>query len=482
MFIVFNEYLKIDTSSISTVDTYNNDFSKKLIEENIFNKSTIDIKTLKISGKNLIPFSKFDPTNRNCRSKSPININNNINLSHSNYNDDKIKPIINTLKLCQSCNLPNEKSYIISDKNLKLIEKGILDKDNDIENLNNIIKAARRDFLDAQEKYQASTQINSEIIKGQEKYKNQIIFLNEENSKLKKTLDKYISEFSKVMIIYKKIKKIINIIFSSVDIYTDFLSVHNNPDEEQNNMKCEKTDNFFDKNLQMKLLKNLAELLKTIDDNDIRNFDFLLKKNNDRSILIEPLDKQHHSNNSINCQSSFKEDEIFLNDSCSTKKNYIQEIEERYSNLDKENQQLKGQFYDLDNYLSRISSIFEEKNLNLSETAKDVIAMKKRILEINRIITSKERENSLLKISLHNLQNEITNNQIEMDKRINQGIKQSKIKYTSQEEIQRSLNDEIIKLKTQLENNEKYSKIKEENDKKNNEDLISKIKYNRFNI
>jgi len=69
--------------------------------------------------------------------------------------------------------------------------------------------------------------------------------------------------------------------------------------------------------------------------------------------------------------------------------------------LEEQNKELKEKIYDYENFLKKISHIYQSKNINLADTAKDVIHMKKRIADLNEINQDLQRENDFLRISFH---------------------------------------------------------------------------------
>jgi len=63
------------------------------------------------------------------------------------------------------------------------------------------------------------------------------------------------------------------------------------------------------------------------------------------------------------------------------------------------NKELREKIYDYETFFRKISHVYESKNIDLAEAAKDVIVMKKRIANLNDINEDLERENDYLRIS-----------------------------------------------------------------------------------
>ena len=76
-------------------------------------------------------------------------------------------------------------------------------------------------------------------------------------------------------------------------------------------------------------------------------------------------------------------------------------IEEDLLKIEKTNKELREKIYDYETFFRKISHIYESKNVDLAEAAKDIIQMKKRIANLNDINEDLERENNYLRISFH---------------------------------------------------------------------------------
>ncbi len=69
--------------------------------------------------------------------------------------------------------------------------------------------------------------------------------------------------------------------------------------------------------------------------------------------------------------------------------------------IEKINKELRERIYDYETFFRKISHIYESKNIDLAESAKDIINMKKRIANLNDLNEDIERENDYLRISFH---------------------------------------------------------------------------------
>lgn len=76
-------------------------------------------------------------------------------------------------------------------------------------------------------------------------------------------------------------------------------------------------------------------------------------------------------------------------------------MEDDLLRTEKINKELRKKIYDYETFFRKISHIYESKNLDLSDAAKDIIQMKKRIANLNEINEDLERENHYLRISFH---------------------------------------------------------------------------------
>ena len=65
--------------------------------------------------------------------------------------------------------------------------------------------------------------------------------------------------------------------------------------------------------------------------------------------------------------------------------------------------EIKSKIYDYETYYKKIGHLYDSKNLDLAEAAKDFIEMKKRINFMNNLNQNLQRENECLKLSYHSL-------------------------------------------------------------------------------
>lgn len=76
-------------------------------------------------------------------------------------------------------------------------------------------------------------------------------------------------------------------------------------------------------------------------------------------------------------------------------------IESDLLRIEKINKGLREKIYDYETFFRKISHIYESKNIDLADAAKDIIHMKKRTANLNDINEDLERENDYLRISFH---------------------------------------------------------------------------------
>lgn len=76
-------------------------------------------------------------------------------------------------------------------------------------------------------------------------------------------------------------------------------------------------------------------------------------------------------------------------------------IEDELLKFETKNKQLKEKIYDYETFFRKVSHIYETKNIDLADAAKDIIQMKKRIANLNDFNEDLERENDYLRISFH---------------------------------------------------------------------------------
>ena len=69
--------------------------------------------------------------------------------------------------------------------------------------------------------------------------------------------------------------------------------------------------------------------------------------------------------------------------------------------MEKENKNLKEKIYDYEIFIRKISHIYEYRNINLVDAAKDIIQMKKRIFNLNNLNDNLQKDNEYLRISYH---------------------------------------------------------------------------------
>lgn len=384
----------------------------------------------------------------------------NKNLIPINQEQEKhIHNALSKLKCCQKIALPDEKNYFISEKNLKMIESAIQDKDSDIQNLKVLLKLAKSDMDSFQSKYRELYG----IIEEQNNEKNSIIenfeFYISENKQLKENYDDICFQYNKILIIFKKVEIFINIVFKLINSYDDMLKKENL--ENDNSTKNENLKNFIQKENNPKFTNLLNNLKELIQEKELRTFNYLYLELNEK-IDTNNLNKINNSNFLLS----------------SNDKNYIK--------MEKMNKELKSKLYDYESFIKKVSEIEENKIINLADIAKDMLYIKKRNMELNNLNENLEKENEYLRISYHNLYNDFVNIKNELSENL-EIMKNHKndIKILKQnEDYLKKQREEFLKRITELEINtkelnEKLNNLLSDNNKLNAERTHYKTEFDK---
>jgi hypothetical protein len=314
-------------------------------------------------------------------SKNLIPVNSSHNHNHNPIDDSQIKNMVSKLKICQKHNLPNEKNYFVSEKNLKLIEEALSEKESDINNLKALLSFTKNDIDSFQKKYDDLYQIIEELENEKNILLTKLENLLQENKQLKDNYDDFSFQYNKIIIYFKKIENFLAIVFKWYDSFKDKL-------KNEENEKCllNNTNIVISPNSRfMEIFKNLHNLIQGEDGEGNKNMNMKMR---DFNFLFT------HSITNSNFEFELENKEkLFL----------YSNIDSDYLKMEKMNKQLKNKLYDYENFLKKLSHIYETKNVDLTDIAKDMIETKKRITDLDTLNENLEKENDYLRISYHNL-------------------------------------------------------------------------------
>jgi hypothetical protein len=336
---------------------------KNKLDTSILNTSNLEIKTSKTT-KNLIPFTE---------------------------EERKMKDLVNKMKICQKHNLPNEKNYFVTEKNLKLIENALSEKDTDISNLKNLVYYAKNEFDNFKLKFKELNRVieeqaeeKAEILKA---YDNMAKY----NKQLKENYDDYSFQYNKMLIYFKKLESLVHLVVKLKDSY------HDTEKSETIVTKIEKLESKSNKYVKKKpnmkaseetliyipkTKKNDPDLSKVIEN--IKQISQILEEDELKAYVALFISSE--VKNSLDNKNFLKSSSVI-----------------DYQKLEKENKQLKDKVYDYESFVEKMSFLYESKKFDLTDMAKDMIDTKKRISQITSMNDSLEKENDYLRISYHNL-------------------------------------------------------------------------------
>lgn len=211
--------------SMNDNETFNNYSYRERL-----NQSAIYLKTTK-NAKNLVPF-KFN--------------------KNSDLDENKqIKQCFDRLKLCQRVHLPKEKNYFISEKNMKLLETAINEKECDINILRSLLNMAKDDIDLYKNRYESVNIYIDEIINEKNNLIEDLVKISDEKKKIKENYDEYVDKYNKMLTFLKKIQNIVIMINKMKLSFEEF------------------TENYSDKDTKLNLNKNFLIDCERIEDNEI---------------------------------------------------------------------------------------------------------------------------------------------------------------------------------------------------------------------
>jgi len=319
---------------------------------------------------------------------------------------DCIHTNLDNIRLCVKNKLPKEKNYCITEKNLKKIELAIEDKDSDIESLKAMLLLAKKDIDHFQEKYNKLYCIIDELNDEKANIKDEINDLLNENKMLKQNLDEYISQYDKILLVQKKFENTINKLIETMNTFDNF------------NKDCLNLISSTNREDKSDFLKNMLNLHKIIAKDQIKNYISIFSLNENQ---LKEIDKKVYNEisnasninlvlrqkspiSNTNLTTSSSQNSIFNLNKDNRSKSYLEQLEEKCKALSASNLELKQKNLDLENFIQKLNPILENsKDINLSETAKDLISMNKKVMNLNKSISKLEMENCYFKIYIHNL-------------------------------------------------------------------------------
>ena len=319
-------------SNISKTRSPNKGMSsfKNKLDSSVINSSNLEVRSGKTT-KNLIPIP-----------------------SHLE-GENKMKEFVSKMKICQKHNLPNEKNYFVTEKNLKLIEEALVEKDADINNLKSLLFFAKNDF----DKFKINYSDLNKTIEQQDNEKSELIkafdSLAKFNKQLQENYDDYSFQYNKMLIFFKKIESLIHLVIKLKQSYED-LQI--------------KSENF-ELGKKTKLIEIINSIISKLKEDEIKAY---------LSLFVYNSESSHDNKN-------------FLKAS----------VPNNITRLEKQHKLSKDKLYDYETFVKKLSFLYESKKFDLTDIARDMIETKKRISELDDLNESLERENEYLRISYHNL-------------------------------------------------------------------------------
>lgn len=262
-------------------EIYNNHSYKERL-----NQSAIYIKTSK-NAKTLIPFK----TSKN-----------------SDLDENKqMKQCLDRLKLCQRVHLPKEKNYFISEKNLKLLESAINEKEGDINILQKLLNMAKDDIDLYKNRYESVNIYIDEILNEKNNLIEDLVKISEEKNKIKENYDEYVDKYNKMLIFLKKIQNIILMIMKTKTSYEDFLVIYSDKETKVNLNKkfylnCEKIDDnkripsYIKLPENAEFLKKFQEIVELADSEELRMYLKFFTKDNFLKVTRSFFDDESYEN------------------------------------------------------------------------------------------------------------------------------------------------------------------------------------------
>ena len=273
-----NKTIKKDTSLEQT-----SNFKDKL------NSTGIQFKTIR-SNKQLIPM--------------------NFNTKTSCGQETEIRHALDKLKLCQKIHLPTEKNYFISEKNMKLLEQAINEKECDINILRGLLNMAKDDIDLYKNRYESINIYIEEILNENSNLLKDIENISEEKKQLKENFDEYSDKYNRMLIFLKKFGELVNTFISMKKSYDEFLELYSDSDTKNNlkgNMVVECFNNeedpvnsretFIQIPKKAEFLKLFKDILNEIQSKELKIYVKFYDKNNlNKNQIFKNMNKIQISN------------------------------------------------------------------------------------------------------------------------------------------------------------------------------------------
>jgi len=239
---------------------YDNEIFNNYSYRERLNQSAVYLKTTK-NAKNLVPF-KFN--------------------KNSELDENKqIKQCLDRLKLCQRVHLPKEKNYFISEKNMKLLESAINEKECDINILRSLLNMAKDDIDLYKNRYESVNIYIDEILNEKNNLIEDLVKISDEKKKIKENYDEYVDKYNKMFTFLKKIQNIIFSISKMKGSFKEFIENYADKDTKLNLNKkffieCErieeheKTPSYIKLPEKAEFLKKYQQLIELVENEEFR--------------------------------------------------------------------------------------------------------------------------------------------------------------------------------------------------------------------
>lgn len=190
------------------------------------------------------------------------------------------KQAVEKLKCCRKINLPKEKNYFISEKNLELLEGAVNEKECDITILRKLLNMAKDDIDNYKNRYENINLYLENINIEKENLMQDLLKTSEEKKLLKENYDEYVDKYNTIRIFNKKIEDIFEDLFNMKAMYYEFV------------------EHFADKETKYNLNKMLVidcdlvenQFVKSENDNEIKEISSYLKLPEKAEFIVKYLD------------------------------------------------------------------------------------------------------------------------------------------------------------------------------------------------
>ena len=360
--------------------------------DNLKETPNFEINTYKTK-KSLVPIKAF-PESSQFFHDNQVEINtgpNCINSSHSHvHSEAHVKKLIDKLKLCQKVNLPNDKNYFITEKNLKLLKESLSEKEADINSLKSLLSLTQDDIENFQKRYDDLAAIIKELTNEKSIILTNLENLFVENKQLKENYDDFSFQYEKILIYVKTIDKFIPLVFKWFDSFCDVLKC----DDGSSSDKNKKKEKSLSLNYDSRFFEFFRQIENFLEEENFRSFNCLFS---------QAIFKKAPSTFANIYSSSKSFYDSLIKTTFSSQNFLFSEVDVDYFRMESMNRQLKNKLNDYECLIKRLTYVYESKNFDLTEVAKDMIETKTRLISMNSLNENLEKENQYLRISYHNL-------------------------------------------------------------------------------